>query len=275
MTNNFDNYETSVFNLLHRYSKDNKTVFELVNNLKDYDGYSGIYVLCFDKEQKVYIGQSTKSIYKRVRQHFNNPQTTFDKTHTFEEISRIYVLHTTDELIDYVERDCIAMFSYKTCCNVLIGKHSIDCLRFVNPSDYLMSIEFVQRIVDDVPLAKRRSADEIYDKQWQNDGKKAQKTIQTIKDDKKTYELCKTAINFNGDNLAYVPERFKTAEFCMMAIGWADNPYDLIQYIPEHILTEEFAINLVKQYRRFTKVLPKHLKTEAVMAAAGYKKRKK
>jgi hypothetical protein len=268
-------YEQSINDLLNRYSKDNETVFELVNNLKDYDGYSGIYVLCFDKEQKVYIGQAKKSIYKRIHQHFNNPQTTFDKTHDFEEISRIYVLHTTDEFIGYVERDCIAMFSCETCCNVLMGEHSIDCLRFVNPSDYLMSIKFVQGIVNDVPLAKKISADEIYNKQWHREGKKAEKTIKSISDDKKTYELCKTAINFNGDNLAYVPERFKTAEFCMLAIGWANNSYDLIQYIPEQVLTEDFAINLVKYDRRFTKVLPKHLKTEAVMTAAGYRKKKK
>lgn len=274
--NILNKYEQSIKNLLNRYSKNEQTIFELVNDLKKYDHCCGIYVLCFDEEQKVYIGQAKKSIYKRVRQHFTNPQTTFDNTHKEENISRIYVLQTTDEFIDYIECDCVSLFTYNTCCNGLIPG-TIIVLRCVeNAEEYKMPDEFVRMIIEeDVPKAKKRNQDEKAWYQWEKNGKMAQKTIQTIKDDKKTYELCKTAINFNGDNLAYVPEHFKTAEFCMMAIGWADNPYDLVQYIPEHVLTEEFAINLVKQYRRFTKVLPKHLKTEAVMAAAGYRKKKK
>ena len=268
-------YEQSIENLLNRYSTNEQTVFELVKDLKEYDHCCGIYVLCFDEEQKVYIGQATKSIYKRVNQHFTNPQTTFDKTHKKEDISKIYALQTTYEFIDYIECDCVSMFTYHTCCNGLIPG-TITALKLVeNAKEYRMSNEFVQMIVEeDVPKAKKWNEDEKAYYQWQIDAKKADKDIKKLKDDKKSFELCKLAFMYNSENFAYIPEHFKTQEFCLWAIEFCGCG-GLIEFVPENLLTEDFAIKLVKINRRHTAVLPKHLKTEAVMTAAGYRKKKK
>lgn len=153
--NMLNEYEQSIEKLLNRYSKDEQTVFELVDDLKEYDHCCGIYVLCFDKEQKVYIGQATKSIYKRINQHFSNPQTTFDKTHKKDDISKIYVLQTTYEFIDYIECDCVSMFTHRTCCNGLIPGTIIAFQYVEDAKEYKMSDDFVQMIVEeDVPKAK-------------------------------------------------------------------------------------------------------------------------
>ncbi len=84
-------YESSIQHLLNRYSCMGYTAFEKVIDLNEYKDEMGIYVLCFKDEFKIYIGQTKKSLKNRIVQHFTDPQSEFDKSHSFEEITDIYI----------------------------------------------------------------------------------------------------------------------------------------------------------------------------------------
>ena len=141
-------YINSIDYILNRYVHSGKSVFQKVHDLNDYQNCSGIYILCFDYEQKIYVGQTKKCLKERVLQHFTKPQSQFDKAHSLEEVSNIYVLNVSEEYLDYVEMDCIASIPSKLLFNVFAGGGSIEMIttNTYDPKRYLLDDKFISFI---------------------------------------------------------------------------------------------------------------------------------
>ena len=141
-------YINSIDFALKRYLYDGKSVFQKVDNLNDYQECSGIYILCFDYEQKIYVGQTKRSFKERILQHFIKPQSEFDKNHSLEEVSNIYVLNVSEDCLDYVEMDCIASIPSKLLFNVFAGGGSIEMIttNTYDPKRYLLDDKFISFI---------------------------------------------------------------------------------------------------------------------------------
>jgi len=135
-----EKYLNSIEIILNRYVYDGKSVFQKVNDLNNYQDCSGIYVLCFDYERKMYVGQTQISFKERILQHFIKPQSNFDKNHSLEEVSNIYVLNVSTEYLDYVEMDCIASIEPSLLFNVFAGGKSVEMIssKRYNPQQYLL-----------------------------------------------------------------------------------------------------------------------------------------
>ena len=150
-------YNDKLQKLLSRYSKEGETVFEKVSDLNDYIGFSGIYVLCFDKLAKCYIGQASKSIRHRVIAHFSKPETQFDYLCDFRDVSGIYVLHVSDEFLDDVEQDCIASIDKDCLLNVMAGGDSLEMISdpTYNPKKYYLSRATLKKVIKSAETMKK------------------------------------------------------------------------------------------------------------------------
>lgn len=269
----FDEYVNNLKSLLNRYSQNNKSVFEKVENLNDYDGYTGIYILCFDDEMKMYIGQTKQSFKKRITSHFTKPQSDFDKTHSFDRISSIYILHTTSEFIDYVEADCIANIEPKYLLNKLAASGSIELItsESYNPQNYMISSKAIIDIVSDVEKAKEYNRQNIEWDNWIEEEKKAFNKLKRLKDENKTEDLCLQAVRYSGDALSYVPESLKTEKVCYEAFTHYHEPEVIVKLIPPAIMSESFIIKLIKHNKKTAKILPAELITPNIAKIAKIK----
>ena len=267
-------YSYNLQSLLNRYSKNGESVFEKVEDLNDYDGYTGIYILCFDDEMKMYIGQTKQSLKKRITSHFTKPQSDFDKTHTFDRISSIYILHTTSEFIDYVEADCIANINANYLLNKLAANGSIELIdsKSYDPKNYMISPEGIIDIVNDVEKAKNYNRKNIEWDNWIKEEKKAFDKLQRIMDKNKTEELCLQAVRYSGTALSYVPENLKTEKVCYEAFTHYHEPEVIFKLIPPSILSESFIMKLVKHNKKTIKILPLELITPNIEKIAKIKK---
>ncbi len=270
-----EEYKNQLKNLFDRYSLDGVCGFEEVKDLNLVHKYTGIYLLCFDDEKKYYIGQAKSSFKDRIIQHFTRPNSQFDETHKPTDVSRIYVLHTTDEFIDYVEMDCIASINKDYLLNCLAGGHSIMSITQddYDPDKYKFSKKFLKMILESVPEAKRFNKNDI---EWDNYLKKGKEVIRkfkSLKEENRTKELCEEVLGYDGNMLIYVPLKHKNPEMCLRAFEYGDFE-EVFKGIPKEFLTEDFIIELIHINRRVTKLLPKELKTDKVMEVAGYRKKK-
>lgn len=147
-TQYYNLYQNSLKSLLDRYSVNGKSAFLKVDDLNDYENCIGIYILCFDNESKMYIGQTKSSLKKRITQHFTDPHSDFDKTHNFESISSIYILDTLSEYIDDLEEDCIANIPSEVLFNVFAGGTSIHMInqKSYSREDHIRNFEFTQMV---------------------------------------------------------------------------------------------------------------------------------
>ena len=275
ITGTEEEYKRQLDYLFNRYSLNGICGFEEVKNLNLVHKYSGIYVLCFDYERKYYIGQAKTSFKERIIQHFTRQNSHFDKTHKPLDVSKIYVLHTTDEFIDYVEQDCIANINKNYLLNVMAGGHSIMSVTHegYNPNNFKFSIEFVKKILENISSAKRNNREDI---EWDNYIKREKEMIRkfkSLKESDRTKELCEEVLEYDGNLLKYVPLQYKTPKICLRALELGDLE-EVFKCIPAEYLTEDFIIELIHINRRVTKLLPKELKTDNVMKAAGYRKNK-
>lgn len=271
----FDEYSKNLQLLLQRYSKNNESVFEKVENLNDYDGYTGIYILCFDHEMKMYIGQTKQSFKKRITSHFIKPQSDFDYTHSFDEISSIYILHTTSEFINYVEADCIANIESKYILNKLAASESIELItsKSYNPKNYMLSNEGVISIVNDVEKAKKYNRQNIEWDNWIEEERRAFNKLKRIKDENKTEDLCILAVRYRGDAISYVPERLKTEKVCYEAFTHYPEPEAILKHIPQSIMSESFIKKIVKHNKKTIKLIPAELITPDIEKIAKVKKK--
>ena len=149
-------YINSIDFALKRYLYEGKSAFQKVDNLNDYQDSFGIYILCFDYEQKIYVGQTKKSFNERILQHFTKPKSEFDKKHSLEEVSNIYVLNVSEEYLDYVETDCIASIPSMLLFNVFAGGSSIEMITSSNydPKRYLLDDKFISFISEQANVKK-------------------------------------------------------------------------------------------------------------------------
>ena len=71
--------------------------------------------------------------------------------------------------------------------------------------------------------------------------------------------LCEAAVKVNGNNLKYVPEKFKTPELCMSAIR--QTPFS-IAYLPDTMKTRRFYLSLIEENPRNLHGIPLDNRTE-------------
>lgn len=155
-------YIENIEKLLSRYVYEGDSVFQKIDNLNECVNSSGIYVLCFDYEKKIYVGQTKNCLKERIVQHFTKPQSNFDKNHSLEEVTSIYVLNIAQEYLDCVEADCIATISPNLLFNVFAGGSSIDMItsETYNPKQYLLEakiIEMVSAEANSINLLKKKT----------------------------------------------------------------------------------------------------------------------
>lgn len=128
-----DKYDEYLSKILRRYSINNKTVFEEVNNLEKYNKVGGIYILCLKQKCLFYIGQTRISLKKRILDHFRLPQSDFDKSLMYSDVKKIYVLRVQNKFLNMVEEDCIANINSKLLANFFAGGQSIS---IISSKDY-------------------------------------------------------------------------------------------------------------------------------------------
>ena len=296
-------YQHALEKLLLRYSKNGVTVFRKVENLHDFSGYAGIYILCFPSVNGYYVGKS-KNIARRIPQHFKNPKTQFDRTFSFEEIQDIYVLHCAWDILDLAEVDCIATIPKQYLLNRMAGGPWIMFLdsEEYNPERVQVEDSMLQSLIDGVEMAKELDEFNIRYKKETHDSRTAAAIIRKGKTSKITPEMCFAAICDEGEILEYIPVELRTHELCLKAVGHASDPHKVLQFVPESIrneeiclsalkysdkpiatfklvpkelLTEDFAEAAVKMRRSLLNKLPVELQTERVNRAAEPKRRKK
>lgn len=127
--------------ILDRYSYNGASLFQDVQDLNKYENKPGIYILSFEQERKMYIGQTEKCLKTRIIQHFNKPQSEFDKSHSLQDVTKIFVLNLPAELLNQVEIDCIASVPSQMLFNMFAGGDSIVMVssKRYNPTQYLLS----------------------------------------------------------------------------------------------------------------------------------------
>jgi hypothetical protein len=271
---NRQEYNDKLQKLLCRYSKKGKTVFEKVTDLNDYMGFKGIYILCFNRLAKCYIGQTSKSIKHRVIAHFSKPQTQFDYLCDFGSITEIYVLHVFDELLDDVEQDCIAYMGSEHLLNACAGGRSIELIKGDEyiPNDYLLPPASVTAIVNESTNAKNHNMWLSDFDAMMHEGEMAIAKLKRGISKDISQELCQKAILYRGESLVYVPDKFKTKDLCYDAITHADDCEMTFKQIPPDLLTEDFLVELVTYSRKIFKLIPSEMITDAVIAAKTQRK---
>lgn len=144
-------YFQGIEKLLNRYKHNESSVFQMVDDLNDYVNIPGIYVLCFDFERKLYIGQTRKCLKERILQHFTTPQSTFDRTHSLNGVTSIYILNVSEAYLDFVEADCIASLDPTLLFNIYAGGQSIEMIssKDYDPNRYLLEDKAISLISEE------------------------------------------------------------------------------------------------------------------------------
>ena len=128
-----EEYNNKLNCLLHRYTYKNVSLFQKVENLNDFVSQKGIYILCLPEIKGYYVGKATKSLKKRIIDHWTKPNSGFDITYGPADIKEIYVLNCSESYdaeyyIDAIERDCIATIGRKFSLNVMVGGNTIETI---------------------------------------------------------------------------------------------------------------------------------------------------
>lgn len=146
-------YQTNMQCLIDKY----KDSFEDVSDLNKYSQVSGIYVLCFGRFSKCYIGQTSRSIKHRIVDHFVKPQTEFDFLFDFSDITRLFVLRVNPDELDEVEQDCIASIDKDCLLNVMAGGDSLEMISdpTYNPKKYYLSRATLKKVFKSAETMKK------------------------------------------------------------------------------------------------------------------------
>ena len=154
-----DEYNKALSNLLMRYSKDNQTLFEKVDNLTNYKDFIGIYVLCIESKRMIYVGQATVSLQKRIIQHLTDRHTAFDNSVFPNEINEIYVLTTPQnyEMIDRLESDGIATVGKIVTGNASASSYTLEGIpnESYDPNYYLLDSEEIKKYISVIKRFKK------------------------------------------------------------------------------------------------------------------------
>lgn len=88
---NKTDFENAITNFLNKYKG-----FRSVENLSDFDGICGYYIMVLDKYKQVYIGKS-ENIKRRILSHWSSTKA-FDRT-----LFPMYAVETSCFSIDFSE----------------------------------------------------------------------------------------------------------------------------------------------------------------------------
>ena len=138
--------------ILDRYSYNGASLFQDVQDLNKYENMAGIYILSFEQERKMYIGQTKKCLKTRIVQHFNKPQSEFDKSHSLQDVTKIFVLSVPVQFLDQVEIDCIASVPSQMLFNVFAGGDLIMMMSSerYNPEQYILDEKSRASIISNI-----------------------------------------------------------------------------------------------------------------------------
>ena len=270
-------YKEQLDKLLKRYTHNNISLFQKVENLNDFKSQVGIYILCLPEIKGYYIGKTSQSLKTRITNHWVSPKSNFDRYYGNCDVQEIYVMvcnELDDYTIDELEIDCIATIGRKFALNCLSGGDYIisinapqyDENRFSMSEDFL--VETKEKLVKIKEIANKNI-------QYQKDAEKVRKHQAT------TYEEYLGAVKDNYNNLFYVPVEFRDEQICLEAIyyhWYSKKPsflsnsqkyiYDFLGLIPKNSYTDKFVKQLIRELTgNFkTKILFDFLPLESVSA---------
>ena len=126
-------YQKSLTKVIDRYYIKNESLIQKVENLNQYD-CSGIYILCHDDFCGYYVGQTSISIKKRIRKHYQQLNSDFDKSYGHNDVKAIYALKCPSDMLNRIEQDIISSISPQFLLNALAGGNSLDIITETNYS---------------------------------------------------------------------------------------------------------------------------------------------
>lgn len=87
-----------------------------------------------------------------------------------------------------------------------------------------------------------------------------------------TYSDCVLAVNYDGQIISSIPTEFITEDLCVAALNNNSSSKNLIQYIPQKILTEKLAVSIVSINGIYLKYLPPEVISKNIILAAAKQK---
>lgn len=128
---NCSDYEKRMTDLFQKYSVNETSAFERIDDLNNVKGCTGIYLLCFPQIKGCYVGKTEKCLATRITQHFTKPNSEFDKKYQPSDVKEIFIMQLgeTTEFINLIEEDCIATLGKDICLNALAGGTSIEFIK--------------------------------------------------------------------------------------------------------------------------------------------------
>lgn len=158
-------YHTALTKLLSRYTFKGTQLLKKVNTLDEYKSYAGIYILCLTSVRGYYIGQTSASLTKRIRQHWRKPGTDFDRKYCEADVADIYVMpFDISEVfgqmgLDALERDCIASIPKKYLLNCLVGGTTTLGIQDNNykQADFRLTKDILNDLKDRIWLSQKES----------------------------------------------------------------------------------------------------------------------
>ena len=146
-------YPKRIESLFKRYTYQSECAFLKIKNLNEVKNYFGIYLLCLPQINGCYVGKTNKCFVKRITQHFTNPNTAFDNNYKPSDIKEIYVmlLGESIQIIDLIERDCIAILGKEVCLNALAGGDSIELIKSerYDEKQHILSSSVLKNVIED------------------------------------------------------------------------------------------------------------------------------
>ena len=272
-----EEYNNKLNCLLHRYTYKNVSLFQKVENLNDFVSQKGIYILCLPEIKGYYVGKATKSLKKRIIDHWTKPNSDFDRTYGPNDVKKIYILNCSESydaeyFIDAIERDCIATIGRKFSLNVMVGGNTIETIydKDYDEKKYQISNKGMKSLQPILFSA--------YEKQKQK--KKTLNDYLDVKGNRATiYEQYLNAVKYDYKSLFYIPVEMRNDELCLQAIiyhfdgsshSFMDNSQkyvrEFLNLIPLTSYSEKFVRQLIIELtgEHLTKILFEFLPLDSI-----------
>ena len=119
-------YYNALDKLITRYTYQGHALIKKVENLGDYRHSRGIYILVLPEFRGFYIGQTCRNITSRIKRHWLDISSTFDRSYGPLDIKEIYAIKVPPNYINVIEQDCIATIPPIYCLNSLAGGFTLE-----------------------------------------------------------------------------------------------------------------------------------------------------
>ena len=126
-TRNKTIYTQSFSEVIKRYSIGNLSLLKKIDDLNKYD-FPGIYILCLDDIGGYYVGQTSVSIKQRIKKHYQQLNSKFDKLFGHNNVKSIYALKCPSNMLNRVEQDIIASIPTTFLLNGTAGGASLEII---------------------------------------------------------------------------------------------------------------------------------------------------